>query len=294
VGVTFKPANTVEDNIQITRVQARRQNWFEITNNGTVALSTRGLYLSDNYDEERSELGIRAHDFRWRMPAIIIQPGQTVFFSTANTFPGQYVNEIMKNTTTNFSPSFGERLRIGNRRGDIVQHVDVALMRDNQAMNRGSDGVWRVTSDTNGRMPPPFDPGCGFCGTCDDCRCPTPNQRGRACRTCPCPVCFPNGPCTLTSCQNCHPGPQIGRPIVTGNIEGVIVTNGGRNVEAVGMPSHGAAINFVVEIRLEGPFNMSGFSAPPGIRWSVADDILTIRTDSGATVQWGSGLGSMW
>jgi hypothetical protein len=81
---------------------------------------------------------------------------------------------------------------------------------------------------------------------------------------------------------------------VTGTIEGAIVEIQGSNitVTAVGFPSHGAPFNFTVTIRLEAPYTMAGFSAAPGITWTVNGDVLTITGEG--TVEWGDGLGNAW
>jgi hypothetical protein len=274
VNVTFRKDPSIT-HPTINRVQARAQNWFEITNYTDSAVSTRGLYLSDNYD--RDDERIRTHDFRFRMPAVIIRPGESVMMPLSS---GE-AEEMLKWTQLSFGLRFGERFRLADARGNILQHIEVSLMGVAQIQQRGEDGAWRIV-----------DGPCRDCARCGCMQCFGAN--GGNCNLNTCSRCWCSAPLCNRLVADCICGPQEGRPLITGDgIEGVTVTTDGNiAVTGIGMPGHGGAINFVVQIRLPGEFRMDGFSGPPGITWSVSGDILTI-TASG-TVQWGSGLGSMW
>jgi hypothetical protein len=215
VNVVFEP-DPAHNQVHISAIQARAQgtqgNWIEISNGTNRTLSTRGLYLSDNWDriddsEQAAPPQDREFDFRYRMPAMVIRPGQTVFFRTNNT-PGDGTSNhrALKGAETNFGITFGERLRLADARGNVIQRVEVSLMTNQQMQRRGvgtegvDDGNWRIVSwngqrgqgITSGQIAPP--PVCT--GTCATCGCPT---------------CFPpGGRCGQSACRRCNPpaGPQ--------------------------------------------------------------------------------------
>ncbi|MCL2754094.1 MAG: hypothetical protein FWD35_00055 [Oscillospiraceae bacterium] len=147
---------------EITALQARAQgtqgNWIEITNNTASAITTRGLYMSDNWEDRNEESSSRPQDrdfdFRWRMPAFIIRPGETVFLRTTGTNLDSH--RALKRAETNFGVAFGERLRLADSRGNVIQKVEVSLMTNGQMQRRGvgangvDDGNWRIV-DWNGQ-----------------------------------------------------------------------------------------------------------------------------------------------
>jgi hypothetical protein len=275
VTVSFRPAPGA--NVSITQVQARSQNWFEITNRTNRTVTTRGLYLSDNYTSNEESEERRPHDFRFRMPSLVVRPGQTVFFALASNDNDDH----LKGARTNFGLSFGERFRLADSNGTILQHVEIGLMGHSQIQRMGTDGFWTVD-----------DGPCRDCRRCGCTQCFGASE-GR-CNSNTCARCW----CSAPACDRlmvaciCGPGPD--RPLVTGDIETVVVrvNGGGIEVSAVGVPGHGERMHFVAQIRLPGDYRMDGHSAPPGITWSVSGDILTIT--STGNVAWGAGLGSSW
>jgi hypothetical protein len=147
----------LDANVNITAIQARaegtRGNWIEITNNTGVTINTRGLYMSDNFDriEDSEQVAApqdREFDFRWRMPALILRPGQTIFIRTTGSTEGE--GSALKGMTTNFGITFGERLRLADARGNVLQRVEVSLMTNSEMQRRGvgangeDDGNWRI------------------------------------------------------------------------------------------------------------------------------------------------------
>jgi hypothetical protein len=276
VGVSFRtiPGATV----QISRVQARSQNWFEITNYTNRTLTTRGLYLSDNYNADEESEQRRPHDHRFRMPALIVRPGETVFFALASND----TDDHLKRAQANFGLTFGERFRLADARGNILQHIEISLMGHSQIQQRGGDGFWAIID--------------GPCRDCDRCGCTQCfGATNGYCNRNTCARCWCFEPPCNRLLVDCICGPAPGRPLVEGNIESVVVNLDGRQirVDAIGMPQHAQPINFRVQIRLPGEWGTpSGVSAPPGINWSVSGDVLTISTAPGAVVAWGSGLGS--
>ncbi|MCL1832795.1 MAG: hypothetical protein FWG45_07840, partial [Oscillospiraceae bacterium] len=192
----------------ISSVQAKRQNWFELTNYSDKTVSTRGLFLSDNYNStEDDETARRPHDAKFRMPALIIRPGQTVRFALRASDVS-----TMKWNKANFSLSLGERFRMADSKGNIVQHIEVTQMSESDMQTRGQDGYWTIKTSP---LPPPPK----FCAHgvnknewCKECYPPCEhNNDPRVCMQC---VCIHNNPAkTCPVCLNSTPG-------VTGTITG--------------------------------------------------------------------------
>jgi hypothetical protein len=197
VTITFRKAD--DATVHISQVQARSQNWFEVTNGTDRVLSTRGLYLSDNYEgNEESELR-RPHDHRFRMPALIIQPGETVFFALSSN----NTDDHLKGARTNFSLSFGERFRMADSQGNILQHIEVAYMERAQIQTRAPDGFWTI-----------YDGPCRDCGRCG------------------CTQCFaPSGRCEQDECERCNPLIPPGPAVigVTGDVQSPVLTQGSQD-----------------------------------------------------------------
>jgi hypothetical protein len=80
--------------LTISNVRTAANGWIEITNNGTAAVSTRGLYLSNNADNFRM----------WRMPAVKILPGETVRVIANNNT----ADTVLKRMQANFRPRASE------------------------------------------------------------------------------------------------------------------------------------------------------------------------------------------
>jgi hypothetical protein len=161
IDISFErcPDYLASGDVHISAIQARAQgtqgNWIEITNGTNRAISTRGLYLSDNWDErgrdddeEQVAPQDRPFDFRWRLPGIIIRPGQTVFLRTTGSTSSE--NDAVKRMETNFGITFGERLRLAQADGTVLQRVEVSLMTNQQMQERGIGGPG--TGDHNWRI----------------------------------------------------------------------------------------------------------------------------------------------
>jgi hypothetical protein len=177
INITFTRVGN--DDLHISAVQARAQgeqgrgNWIEITNNTGQTMSTRGLYLTRRWNnEDEDDVSIpqdRTFDLQWRMPSLILRPGQTVMLrTTASTTPAE--NLALKWAQTDFGISFGDRLRLGRRTPDgsgngtiralgpdgvgmidVLQRVEVSLMTNAQMQQRGingqDDNQWRIVSN---------------------------------------------------------------------------------------------------------------------------------------------------
>jgi len=161
IAVTFERDPGFRE-VEITAIQARAEgaqgNWIEITNNTTQTLSTKGLYMSDNWNDNAEDSTSRPQDrdfdFKWRMPSIIIRPGETVFLRTSSTNLDSHV--ALKGAETNFNVQFGERLRLARPNpsapggADVLQRIEVSLMTNAQMQRRGvgptgvDDGHWRI------------------------------------------------------------------------------------------------------------------------------------------------------
>ncbi|MCL1832023.1 MAG: CotH kinase family protein [Oscillospiraceae bacterium] len=176
INITFTKDNAYSQ-IHISAVQAKADgaqgNWFEVTNNSGRTLSTKGLYLSDNWNQEDEDDSTlpqdRPFDMKWRMPALILRPGQTVLVRTsANRTPP--ASDALKWSEANFNISFGERLRLARTTPDgsgnatyavggtampgfveVMQRVEISLMTNQQMQYRGmvggeDDNNWRIVS----------------------------------------------------------------------------------------------------------------------------------------------------
>ncbi|MCL1880955.1 MAG: CotH kinase family protein [Oscillospiraceae bacterium] len=185
----------------VSTIQANRGgpndggNWIEITNSTAAPLSTRGLYLSDNWDGQDEDTADhdRIFDFRWRMPAFIIDPGQTVFLQTNNTNETRHT--ALKHAQTNFGITFGERIRIADSAGNVIQRVEVSRMTSSEAQQRNPDGNWRIVDWADQSRNQGNAPGMGVGVPCTG-----------TCQTCGCPICFPPaGRCDISTCFRCFP-----------------------------------------------------------------------------------------
>jgi hypothetical protein len=273
VTVSFKVAD--DATFVIDQVQARGQNWIRISNNTGRTINTRGMYLSDNYESDETSERRRPHDMRWRMPALILRPGTTV------TIPMRSNDEdSLKWAQTNFGIGFGERLRLADRNRNIIQHIEVSLMNQAQIQERSPDGFWTINEGP-----------CRDCGRCGCMQCFGANQG--SCNRNTCARCWCSAPACNRLLVDCICGPGPDRPLVEGDINGIVVTINGNNVEvrATEVPGHGQPFVFRVQIRLPGEFRMNGSSQPGGVTWTVQGDILTIVGTG--RVEWGNGLGSM-
>jgi hypothetical protein len=256
VTVTFR--QSADATVVIDRVQARSQNWFRVTNNTDRPLNTRGLYLSDNYNSDEESESRRPHDQRFRMPALILRPGMSVDFALSSND-----DDVLKRCQTNFSLSFGERFRMADSQGNVIQHIEVALMGRSQVMERGLDGFWTVND-----------------GPCRDC--------GR----CGCRQCFPpSGLCPNQDCERCYPPIPPGPAIinVTGGVENARLEDGNQRVRAT-ITEPGSAWSITVSIPGATQFlHGSPWGVPPFATVSPLSNGIFVITGSPWT-QWGNTL----
>jgi len=134
VSVTYKRDSAADDaGILITAVKGSGSEvpgWIEITNYSGGIVSLGGMYLSDNNDDYS----------KWEIPEININSGDTVRIATSNNDSGEIAQ-------TNFNLVFGERLRLSDSQGNVLQTVEIGLMNENQVQRRGDDGRWRITGE---------------------------------------------------------------------------------------------------------------------------------------------------
>jgi hypothetical protein len=164
------PHSELQEQLRITAVQAqgdgqgRTGNWIEITNHSDQTITTRGLYMTNRWNSaedpnaDPSPSHDRHFDFRWRMPAVIIRPGQTIFIKTSSS--DNTIHEALKHLRrgnpgdpfdgVNFGISFGDRLRIANSQGEVFQRVEISLMTNDEFQLRHPNGDWRIV-DWNGQ-----------------------------------------------------------------------------------------------------------------------------------------------
>jgi hypothetical protein len=120
----------VADDPVITALQAKGGNWIEIGNDTGEAVSTKGLYLSDS-----------GNLFKWRLPGIVIQPGETVLVKTGSST----TKDTLKRAHAGFGISHGERLRLTDATtGVTLQRIEVTLMTAEQVQERHRDGRFRI------------------------------------------------------------------------------------------------------------------------------------------------------
>jgi hypothetical protein len=224
VTVTFErcPNFNTNGNLDINTVRAESFNsqandWMMITNFTGVVLCTKGKYLTDS----------NSQNFKFQMPAIIIQPGQSVMVRTQDNTG----NRTIKGANTNFNLGFGERLRMMDFDSTEIVRVEVSIMRPDQVQHRDTwtDGYFRIrNTDAQGNPllnQASANPGMGFpvfhgpppvpCDGCGQlptgCNCPCPGGCGQPTRNCQCPCVNCNSfPCNC--CPRCNRGPCVCPP----------------------------------------------------------------------------------
>jgi hypothetical protein len=152
VSITF--AKDPNDTPRINALQARRGNWIEVTNFSDQKLSTKGLYLSDGNN----------NFFKYRIPGIIIKPGETIlFWTSSNTYSPALSNtpgHLHKRSNVGFGINFGERLRLTRHDGEVIQLVEISMMTDRQKQERQADGNWTIVGP-GPEYVPPHNPSAG-------------------------------------------------------------------------------------------------------------------------------------
>jgi hypothetical protein len=104
---TTTPPPTAKTPIRIDIIKAAENDWLEFCNPSDTAISTKGLYLSDNSNDL----------FKWQMPAIIIQGGDSIMI-VGNDYSGD--EPYLKRAITNFDLAFTEQLFLTDSTGKIV------------------------------------------------------------------------------------------------------------------------------------------------------------------------------
>jgi hypothetical protein len=131
VEVTYTkcPEYMARGNLKITAVKENNEGFIELTNDTGRAVSSSGLFLSDSNN-----------DFlKWAMPDLTVQAGETIrIVCSGNTVHSDFA------ARTNFNLDFGERLRLSDSNGNVLQLVEVTRMSGNQYQVLGRDGKWRL------------------------------------------------------------------------------------------------------------------------------------------------------
>jgi hypothetical protein len=121
--------------LYISAVKALSNDWIEIHNDTGRPLNTKGMWLSDS----------NSNVMKWRMPAVIIQPGDSlVIISRSNR-----EDESLKRTQANFNVAFGERVRLSDPQGNLVSIVEVSMMSRTQIQRRLPDGRYTIVEIDN-------------------------------------------------------------------------------------------------------------------------------------------------
>jgi hypothetical protein len=94
------------DGIIIDVVSSSGNSLIEISNLTDNAISTKGLYLTDDEDDL----------FRWQMPAFIIKPGESILFRGAENS----LTPVLKRAQVNFDVSAAENLSLADAAENIV------------------------------------------------------------------------------------------------------------------------------------------------------------------------------
>jgi len=155
VRLTFEKCPDFAQNgdLRIDMVKAESYNstasdWIEIFNPTDRAISTKGLYLTDNTGSGESNIA------KWQMPSLVVRAGETVRIITS----GNIEHDSLKRMQTNFNIGLTERLRLTKSNGDTIkelQRVEVSFMRKEDVQRRYDDGRWHVVKPAPPPPPPP-------------------------------------------------------------------------------------------------------------------------------------------
>jgi hypothetical protein len=130
VTLTFKrcPDFLASGHLQITAIKSGDQGFIELKNHTNRALSTAGLYLSDSNSNLQ----------KWPMPDLTVPPNGTLLINTLDN------SQPADRPQANFNLSLGERLRLSDAQGNVLDLVEVSLVYAGDVQRRGNDGKWRV------------------------------------------------------------------------------------------------------------------------------------------------------
>ncbi|MCL2071826.1 MAG: lamin tail domain-containing protein, partial [Oscillospiraceae bacterium] len=144
-----------------SRPPTNDKGYVEIRNNTDHALSTRGMFISD-----QAGSNVQANRFKFTMPSIIIKPGQSAFFPTrhnGNTSafvagdPHNYTtntpNYFKKRSKMDFNIDSDDRLYLFDAAGTQQQMVEVTVTHADQAQLRDADGSFRIHNFTSAGVP---------------------------------------------------------------------------------------------------------------------------------------------
>jgi hypothetical protein len=161
VVVNFERDPTVDPR-EIIEVGVRGTNqYIVIRNNSAAAVNMNDYFMTDD-----GTSGSPENLNKWAFPAGISIPANgtiRVGFRDSTATSVQ--------ATADFNLDFGERLRLVRGAGDaarVVQLVEVARPETDQIMQRGIDGIWRITGARSPYVPP-HDPPC--CDRHPNCEC---------------------------------------------------------------------------------------------------------------------------
>lgn len=118
--------------LQISEVYtAGKADYFVLYNPNDTAVSTKGLYLTD--DEEMLN--------RWKIPAVNIKPDSSLTIVCKNN---KSEDSLLK-LQTNFSLKTGETLILSDESGNIIAKVAIIDCEENEALVRQNDGKYIAT-----------------------------------------------------------------------------------------------------------------------------------------------------
>jgi hypothetical protein len=132
--------------LRISAISSTGVDWLELHNPTDTRLSARGLYLSDSNNDF----------FKWRLPAILVQPNSTVLVRMRNNTEDSAGS--VKHMQTGFNIAFRETLRITDHSGTVLQAVDVTLLRRGEVQRMANDGNWYIDRSAVPPRPEPPRP----------------------------------------------------------------------------------------------------------------------------------------
>ncbi|MCL2071558.1 MAG: CotH kinase family protein, partial [Oscillospiraceae bacterium] len=250
--------------LKASAYDSAENDWIHLKNDTTRAISTRGLYLTDNR-------GSAAHNMlKFQMPSTIVRPGGDLYVktsgNTAVTVPAtdhvhyrDGVKPFLKRNRTNFNIGFGERVRINDADFNELSRAEATLMNGSQTMLRDSNGNFYLYNSAGQHV----KPGTGFTTTTDTGpggalpECEHGVTPPSSCLVCnpPPPPC-PHGISPPSACPTCN-------PLTTS----WTVTPMGSNVQLTGMGNHVLQLNGFSSSAINGSATLTvTFNSQPGTR----------------------------
>ncbi|MCL1865867.1 MAG: CotH kinase family protein [Oscillospiraceae bacterium] len=145
VNITFKRDPNADPREMVEINSRNKDEYVEIRNNSTSPVSMDGYFLTDDGGTNNSN-----NLEKWAFPSgITIPAGGTIKVgSRSNEDPEGFA------AITNFNMGLGERIRLSNSNGEVVQMVEVSRTSREQTQVRGIDGKWRLVGSKLDFVPP--------------------------------------------------------------------------------------------------------------------------------------------